>query len=97
MVGVAGAAPETHPAGRRGDAMTTLAVIELGTGREFHYVGLSPRAAVAAAFALHGRGDANTWDYAAKYEPLVETPGRGVYRLGDFCCREPAPARFAVE
>lgn len=57
-------------------------VVNLATGAVLVYVGCPPRAAVVAAHA-QGRGDWNTWDYAARYDGLVRAVAGRWLALGD--------------
>jgi hypothetical protein len=48
-----------------------MMVMNLNTGAEYHYSGITPREAVIAAYAQGERQDWNTWDYEKKYGYLV--------------------------
>lgn len=62
--------------------MITFA-INLATGEERTYVGLSPEQAAMAAYAQQ-HGDWNTWDYEAKYQHLVKSTGLLKCSCGDW-------------
>jgi hypothetical protein len=61
----------------------TTVVVDLRTGREFHYVGLTPREAVVCAHALLGCQNGNSWEWQTRYGHLVEEGARCVF-CGDF-------------
>lgn len=61
-----------------------MTVLNLSTGKEMIYSGISPRRAVICAFAQE-RGDWNTWDYETRYGDRVEV-GRQTVACGDFAC-----------
>ena len=62
--------------------MITLA-INLSTGEERTYVGLSPEQTAMAAYAQQ-HGDWNTWDYETKYKHLVKKTGLLKCGCGDW-------------
>jgi hypothetical protein len=77
-----------NPFGKPGSDRTTwpmlgsVTVHQLGTNNEFEYSGITPEAAVIAAYA-QSLGDNNTWDYKKKYSHLLKRRGRTI-NIGDF-------------
>ena len=64
-------------------AIMICLAINLATGEERTFVGLSPEQAAMAAYAQQ-HGDWNTWDYEAKYKHLVKSTGLLKCGCGDW-------------
>ena len=61
----------------------SITVVNLSTGDERTYTGISASEAVIAAYA-QSRGDWSTWQYAEKYANMV-TKGKVSVACGDWC------------
>ena len=62
---------------------TGAVVLDLRTGREFVYTGLSPQQAVLAAYALVAMRNGHSWEWQERYGHLLETGKHAVF-CGDF-------------
>jgi hypothetical protein len=63
--------------------MAKIIVHNLATGETHIYLGITPRAAVIAAYAQNVRRDLKTWEYERNYGHLV-TESKLCYSIGDF-------------